>query len=109
MSGIYKAQFQLGVHSEHLRILAEMGVLGVLTWLGVLFSFFRLGILAINRTSDGFFRSLIVALLTIKVSMVLLFFFNDLPEGDILAIPFWVVYGLLPAVVQISDLEKNKK
>ena len=109
LSGLYKAQFQLGVHSEHLRILAEMGVLGILTWLGVLFSFFRLGILAINRTSDGFFRSLIVAFLTIKVSMVLLFFFNDLPEGDILAIPFWVVYGLLPAVVQISDQEKNKK
>ena len=35
--------------------------------------------------------------------MSILFLVNDLPEGDVLAVPFWVIYGLLPAVVRMAD------
>ena len=108
LSGLYKAQFQLGAHSEHLRILAEMGLLGMLAWLNVLFSFFRLGLSAMQRVRDNFFRSLIIGLVTIELSMVLLFFFNDLPEGDVLSVPFWVIYGLLPSIIRQSNQVENK-
>ena len=55
------------------------------------------------RIQDGFFRSLIVGLIAVELSMSVLFLVNDLPEGDVLAVPFWVIYGLLPAVVRMAD------
>jgi len=103
LSGLYKAQFQLGAHSEHLRILAEMGIVGIVIWIAVLFTFFRFGLSAVLRIQDGFFRSLIVGLIAVEFSMSILFLVNDLPEGDVLAVPFWVIYGLLPAVVRMAD------
>jgi hypothetical protein len=58
---------------------------------------------AVLRIQDGFFRSLIVGLIAVEFSMSILFLVNDLPEGDVLAVPFWVIYGLLPAVVRMAD------
>ena len=100
--GTYTAKFQLGAHSEYLQVLAELGIIGFAIWLWVIIAFFRCGLRALQYIDDGFHRSLIVGLMTAEFSMLVLFAVFSMPSGDELAVPFWLIYGLLPAVVKMA-------
>jgi len=40
-----------------------------------------------------------------ELSLLVHFLVNNLLNGDAIGIPFWVLYGLLPAVVGIAERE----
>ncbi len=101
--GEYTAQFQLDAHSQYLQVLAELGIVGLVAWMWVIISFFRYGLRALRQIADPFYRSLIVGLMAAEFSMLVLFIVFSLPTGDELAVPFWLIYGLLPAVVQMAN------
>ena len=101
--GVYTAQFQLGAHNEYLQVLAELGLVGFAAWLWVIIAFFRFGLRALSQIADDFYRSLIIGLMAAELSMLVLFTVNSLPHGDELAVPFWLIYGLLPAVVNMAN------
>ena len=105
--GTYTAQFQLGAHSEYLQVLAELGIVGFAVWVWVIIAFFRYGRRALSQIEAPFYRSLIVGLMAAELSMLVLFTVNSLPSGDELSVPFWVIYGLLPAVVNMATQQKQ--
>ena len=105
LTGEYVAQFQLGVHSEYMQILAEQGSLGLIAWFWVILAFFRFGVRALRRIRDTFFRSLVLGIMAAELSLLVHFLVNNLLNGDAIGIPFWVLYGLLPAVVGIAERE----
>jgi O-antigen ligase len=47
--GTYLSQFGMGAHSEYLQILAETGLIGFLTWMWVIISFFLYGFRLLRR------------------------------------------------------------
>jgi len=100
--GTYTAQFQLGAHSEYLQVLAELGIVGFAVWVWVIIAFFRYGRRALSQIEEPFYRSLIVGLMAAELSILVLFTVNSLPSGDEISVPFWVIYGLLPAVVNLA-------
>ena len=100
--GEYTSQFQLGAHSEYLQVLAELGIVGFAAWMWLVITFFRYGFRALRDIEDGFHRSLIIGLLSVEISLLVHFVVNNLLNGDAIAIPFWLTYGLLPAVVNIA-------
>ena len=103
--GEYTAQFQLGAHSEYLQVLAELGIVGFAAWMWLVIAFFRYGFRALREIKDGFYRALVLGLLSAELSLLVHFVVNNLLNGDAIAIPFWMIYGLLPTVVNIAKRE----
>ncbi len=107
--GSYIAQFQLGAHSEYLQVMAEMGSIGLVVWLWLNLAFLIYGFRAIKRIDDGFYRSIIIGLMAAEISLMVHFVVNNLLNGDAIGVPFWGIYGLLPAVVQIAERAEDIK
>ena len=42
-----------------------------------------------------------------EISLMVHFTVNNLLNGDAIGVPFWGIYGLLPAVVQMAARERN--
>ena len=107
--GEYTAQFQLGAHSEYLQVLAELGIVGFAAWMWLFIAFFRYGFGALRNMEDGFYRSIIIGLLSAEFSLLVHFVVNNLLNGDAIAVPFWLIYGLLPAVVNIAKRQDKSE
>ena len=104
--GSYTAQYQLGTHSEYLQVMAELGIVGLGVWVWLNLTFLRYGFRALKTIDDSFYRSIIIGLIAAEVSLMVHFTVNNLLNGDAIGIPFWGIYGLLPAVVQMAAREK---
>ena len=105
--GSYTAQFQLGAHSEYLQVMAELGIVGLVVWIWLNLAFLRYGFRALKTLEDGFYRAVIIGLMAAEISLMVHFTVNNLLNGDAIGVPFWGIYGLLPAVVQMAAREKN--
>lgn len=101
--GGYIAQFQLGAHSEYLQVMAELGIVGLVVWMWLNLAFIHYGFRALSRITDNYFRSIIIGLMAAEISLMVHFIVNNLLNGDAIGVPFWGIYGLLPAVVKIAD------
>ena len=104
--GEFVAQYRLGAHSEYLQVLAEMGIVGFAVWMWVIVAFFHYGLSALPHIEDAFYRFIIVGLMTAELSLLVHFTVNNLLNGDRIGVPFWLIYGLLPAAVNIAKREK---
>ena len=107
--GSYIAQFQLGAHSEYLQAMAELGIVGLVVWIWLNLAFIRYGLRALNRINDSYYRSIIIGLMAAEISLMAHFIVNNLLNGDAIGVPFWAIYGLLPAVVRIAERNNEKK
>lgn len=105
--GSYVAQFQLGAHSEYLQVMSELGIVGLAVWIWLNFAFLQYGFRAVKRIEDSFYRSIIIGLMAAEISLMVHFVVNNLLNGDAIGVPFWGIYGLLPAVVQIAERERE--
>ena len=105
--GSYTAQYQLGAHSEYLQVMAELGIVGLGVWVWLNFAFLRYGFRALQTLEDGFYRAMVIGLMAAEISLMVHFTVNNLLNGDAIGIPFWGIYGLLPAVVQMANREKT--
>ena len=105
--GSYTAQYQLGAHSEYLQVIAELGIVGLGVWVWLNIAFLRYGFRALKTIDDGFYRSVVIGLMAAEISLMVHFTVNNLLNGDTIGIPFWGIYGLLPAVVQMAAREKT--
>ena len=105
--GSYTAQYQLGAHSEYLQVMAELGIIGLGIWIWLNLAFLHYGFRALKTLEDGFYRAIVIGLIAAEISLMVHFTVNNLLNGDAIGIPFWGIYGLLPAVVQMADREKT--
>jgi cell division protein FtsW (lipid II flippase) len=87
--------------------LAELGIVGFVAWMWLIIAFFRYGLRSLRGMGDEFYRSLIVGLMGAELSLLVHFTVNNLMNGDAIGVPFWLIYGLVPAIVQIANEEKS--
>ena len=105
--GSYTAQYQLGAHSEYLQVMAELGIVGMGVWIWLNVAFLRYGFRSLRTLDDGFYRAIVIGLMAAELSLMVHFTVNNLLNGDAIGVPFWGIYGLLPAVVQMATHEKK--
>lgn len=105
--GSYTAQYQLGAHSEYLQVMAELGIVGLGVWIWLNVAFLHYGFRALRTLADGFYRAIVIGLIAAELSLMVHFTVNNLLNGDAIGVPFWGIYGLLPAVVQMAEREKT--
>ncbi len=96
------AKYQLGAHNEYLQTLAEMGILGFASWIYLIVAFFAYGIRQLRQIENTFYRSIVIGLMTAELSLLVHLFVVSILHVDRTGIPFWCIYGLLPAVCQMS-------
>ena len=104
--GSYTAQYQLGAHSEYLQVMAELGIVGLGVWIWLNVAFLHYGFRALETLEGGFYRAIVIGLIAAELSLMVHFTVNNLLNGDAIGVPFWGIYGLLPAVVQMAAREK---
>lgn len=99
---IREGVFAFHSHNLYLEILAETGVIGMFTFLGVIFSTFRNGITALINTKDTLIKTIVSALLGGMVA----FMFHGISENSFynfkIVFMFWFVVSL---VVSIKEMQ----
>ena len=105
--GSYTAQYQLGAHSEYLQVVAELGIVGLGVWIWLNVAFLHYGFRSLRTLDNGFYRATVIGLMAAELSLMVHFTVNNLLNGDAIGVPFWGIYGLLPAVVQMAIRERK--
>ena len=80
--------------------------MGLGAWIWLNLAFLRYGFRALKTLEDGFYRAIVIGLMAAEISLMVHFTVNNLLNGDAIGVPFWGIYGLLPAVVQMANREK---
>ncbi|MFQ6041934.1 MAG: O-antigen ligase family protein [Candidatus Poribacteria bacterium] len=106
--GSYVARYKPGAHSEFLTVLAEQGIIGFISWMWLIIAFFRYGFRLLKRIDIPFWQSIIIGLMAAELSFLVNFITNNLLQADRIGIPFWLIYGLLPAIENIVNAENNR-
>ncbi|HHU22356.1 MAG TPA: hypothetical protein GXZ52_02920 [Clostridiales bacterium] len=106
-AGVYKAQaIFVHAHSIYLQVAAEMGIFGIIAFVGSMVSGIKSGVKVITgRRSDLEFR-LIIGALVAGLSGVLLNGIVDYPWSyPRVMLIFWVVFALLLSCVKLTGAE----
>jgi O-antigen ligase len=85
-------------HSEYLGPLAESGVLGLLTFLGLIISVIAVAVNAYARTQNSRLKSLIRVALLGLITYFLHGFLNNFLDMDKASAPFWGFFALLASI-----------
>jgi O-antigen ligase len=106
-AGVYKAQaIFVHAHSIYLQVAAEMGIFGIIAFVGSMVSGIKSGVKVITgRRADLEFR-LIIGALVAGLSGVLLNGIVDYPWSyPRVMLIFWVVFALLLSCVKLTGAE----
>lgn len=104
-----KSRFGMGAHSEYLQVLAETGIIGFIGWMGIILFFFRHGFRLLRKIDKKMmlWRSLIIGIMSAEFALLVHFVVNNLVQSYIVGVPFWLLIGLLPAIGNIAEREKE--
>ncbi len=97
----YKS-FELGgmyPHNSYLQMTAEIGWLGLLAFLGVIFMFFKTGLQYFNQRKD----TLVLGLLSGMLAFLIHAFFDTHLYSLQLVVLFWYMLGLTIAAINVND------
>ena len=95
-------------HSEYLGPLAESGVLGLLTFLGLIISVIAVAVNAYARVQNSRLKSLIRVALLGLITYFLHGFLNNFLDMDKASAPFWGFFALLASIsVKSKAVEDN--
>lgn len=89
---------KMGAHSEPFRLIAEMGVLGLMAALWFLIVAFRTGVRAFFHAPDPASRVLVLSVLAGIATFCLHGMFRTYFDLEKVAVPFWAGLGILAAV-----------
>ncbi len=92
------AKYKIGAHSEYFQVLSEMGILGFGAWIWLIVEFYRYGLKKLRLARQSGYAWLILGMMGAEGALLIHFTVNNLLAADKVAVPFWGLYGLLPAV-----------
>ncbi|HKO21525.1 MAG TPA: O-antigen ligase family protein [Candidatus Eisenbacteria bacterium] len=88
---------RMGAHSEPFRLLAEMGLIGLLAALWLLLATFRTGVRAFLASRDPATRAVTLSVLAGLATFCLHGFFRTYFDLEKVAVPFWAGLGVIAA------------
>lgn len=96
-------------HSEYLGPLSESGVLGLLTFLGIVITIFYSGINALKRYPPGLDRSILLCCILGLVTYLGHGLLNNFLDTDKVGIPFWGFTAMIAVLEIKSRFNENSK
>jgi len=85
----------LVAHNMYVQIFSEMGLLGILTFLSILFFSFRAGLYLRKRASDRFYRGIAVAFLACLAALAIANAFGNRFYNGVMTGYFWIFSALM--------------
>jgi O-antigen ligase len=92
-------------HSEYIGPLAESGVLGTLTFVGIVLCVLSTGFRLYYHTQDNELRKMVLVILLGFTTYIIHGFLNNFLDTDKASVPFW---GFIAMLVAIDVYHKNK-
>jgi len=96
-------------HSEYIGPLAESGILGLLTFLGIVVTTIITGIKVYYRAKDRNMKILVISLLMGLITYYIHGFLNDFLNTDKASVPFWGFTAIIVAVDLFHEPKKVTK
>jgi len=107
--GRYKPESYLYIvyaHNCYLQMLAEIGVVGLLSFLWIIIAFFRSALISIADTKDGFYKLILIG----STSGIFAYLIQAALDTNLYSLPlavlFWFMMGFVMAVVRLAG--KNR-
>lgn len=105
----YSVAFRMGAHNIYLELLAEVGVVGLIMYLLMIYVFFRRAILLQNTTKNPFFRTFLIGAQGAMITYLTHAFVNNLGPSDKIGLTFWFLLGMIPTLEAINRMEEKTR
>ncbi len=106
----YSSAFRMGAHNIYLEILAEVGVVGLVIYLLMIYMFFRNMILLQRQClNKKFYRTFLIGCQGAMITYLVHSFVNNLGPSDKISITFWFLLGIIPTLEMLLRIEKSKE
>ncbi len=99
--------FDPGVSSEIIPIWGELGFVGIIFFLLLLFKIFKFAIKSYKLFDDDLIRSLSAGLIAGSLLMIVGSFFAQVFEIQVISYPFWLISALLIKAIKLKQQEKS--
>ncbi|MBI4309751.1 MAG: O-antigen ligase family protein [Candidatus Omnitrophica bacterium] len=94
-------------HNSYLQMAAELGLLGLAAFLGMLFVLFRTSLMCVNRMPKGYLRSVLTGVLAGTCAYLIQSFFDTTFYSVQLSVLFWLMVSMAVAIQRIQVSSKN--
>ena len=98
----------LATDNDYLRLLAETGLLGFITFFMIFFEILRRVVVFLRSNTKGFARNLVIGLSGAAIGLLGNAVFIDVFESSKIAFIFWLLMGILVGIMQISQNKTEK-
>lgn len=105
----WSAHLRMGAHNIYLELLAETGVVGLVTYLVMIYTFFRMCLSLQFQTDSSFIRTFLAALQGAMITYLIHAFLNNLGPSDKIGILFWWMLGMVPAIQSLVAQERQEQ
>ncbi len=103
----YSSAFRMGAHNIYLELLAEVGVVGLLAYLLVIYIFFRRAVILQHKIKSDFQRVFLIGAQGAIITYLVHAFVNNLGPSDKLGITFWFILGIVPTIEALYRSEQK--
>jgi O-antigen ligase len=94
----YSSAFRMGAHNIYLELLAEVGVVGLMSYLLVIYIFFRRALIMQHKIKSDFQRIFLIGAQGAIITYLVHAFVNNLGPSDKMGITFWFIIGIVPTI-----------
>ncbi len=95
--------------NDFLRSLGETGILGFITFYGILSIASYQAIISFKKINDLFYASLVASLFAATIGLLVNSFYIDVLESSKVAYTYWALIAILFATIKLSQSKKSEK
>lgn len=96
-------------HNSFLQIFAELGIVGIATFIFLLFMVFKYGVLKLTKTEDKYFRYVGAGVMAGLAGVFMHGFFETVLYIPKIILMFWIMVTFIITLAKISDKERREK
>lgn len=89
---------RMGAHNLYLELMAEVGIVGLILYLAMIYVFFRRAIKLQRAAQDPIQKVFLIGMQGAMVTYLFHAFVNNLGPSDKISITFWFMLGMIPAM-----------
>jgi len=107
MPNAYSTYIRMGAHNLYLEIMAETGLVGITVFLTLISIYFYQLIVIQRKVKSPFYKNFVIGMQGAMITYLVHAFLNNLGPSDKIALTFWVLMGMVPAMSYLAFLEEE--
>ncbi len=104
----FSSDMRMGAHNLYLEIMSELGVVGLLVFLFLIYTFFKKAIILQSHSKSRMIRVFLIGMQGAMITYLFHAFLNNLGPSDKISIYFWFMLGMIPTIQGIVASEDKE-